>query len=618
MCVSMPIVRRQGGIPSKMKENRNGVQPVSAASPRPRLRVISAATAVLAASLALAACTSGGASSGSSNPNEPSAVTMFGATNPGVRNMNTDWTTQFVENKFHLKITWDLSADPTTSQPLLFSSGDYPDVIFDGVFTNVQLEQYGEQEHILVPLNSLLKKYAPNAWNAINTLPGYKSEVTAPDGNIYGLPLYNYCFHCEWPYNFYINVGLLNQYGLSMPTTTAQLAHVLAVFKQHGVTAPLTGAVNGMLAGSSESGYNMDVITFLMNSFVPYDGTGDYFGMNGNTVAFVPDEPGWRAGLEYLHQLYAAGDFSESVFTQQDTQVENLIANNQVGVVPNGAIQTAIPNYGLPGSHYQDWAPLAPLAGPSGARYAAFGGAPGGGAIFAITSKTPLLAQERVMQLVNYLYTPTGTQTVQFGPEGKYWTNAAKGQDGLIPQQALFDTDWGSFDLPNLVQNEGWSQWGPQDQSFDWRELDHLSPPYSTNGGEALDQLVEAADYAGLQAKWHFPYGGSWVPAADAENYATETTNIDNYVGQWAEGFIVGSKSLASDWSSYVSGLNSLGLAQYLSMTQQSITGPLNADIPFYEASPGDVKYLLTEGPVPPLVQKYMIEDGVPASDFAK
>jgi putative aldouronate transport system substrate-binding protein len=604
---------------------------VNATSRRLRLRVGAAATAAVAASLGLAACTGGGGGSSpnSGNPNQPSAITMFGATEPIVKNFNTNWTTLFVEKKFHLKITWDLSSDIGTKQPLLFSSGNYPDVIWDGAFSNEQLEQYGEQEHILVPLNSLLQKYAPNVWKAINTNPGYKQLVTAPNGKIYGLPLYNYCFHCFWDYNFYINVGLLNQYGLSMPRTTAQFAHVLAVFRQHGVAAPLTGASTGMISGTSGSGYDMDVITFLMNSFIPFDGTAPagltgaaqepYFDMNGSKVVFVPTQPGWRAGLAYLHQLYAAGDFSKTVFTQQDTAAENLISKNQVGVVPNGAIQTIVPNWGLPGSHYQDWAPLAPLTGPSGARYAAFGGVPaGGGAVFAITSKTSQLARERIAEMLNYIYTPTGTETVQFGPEGTYWTYAKKGQDGLIPKQALFYTNWGAFNRPNLVQNEGWGQWGPQDQSYDWRELDHQDPPYSTNGGEALDQLVEAADYAGLQAKWQFPYGGSWVPEADAETYATQQTNIDNYVAQWTEEFITGSKSLTSDWSGYVSGLNSLGLAQYLSVTQKSIKGPVNTDVSLYKSYPGDVKYLLTEGPIPPLVKKYMIEDGVPTSDFTK
>lgn len=207
---------------------------------------------------------------------------------------------------------------------------------------------------------------------------------------------------------------------------------------------------------------------------------------------------------------------------------------------------------------------------------------------------------------------------MQFGPEGTYWTKATTGQDGLVPKQAMFDTNWGAFNRPNLVQNEGWAQWGPQDQGYDWRELDHLSPPYSTNGGEALDQLVETADYAGLQARWQFPYGGSWVPETDAESYATEQTNIDNYVAQWAEEFITGGKSLTSDWSSYMSGLNGLGLTSYLSVTQHSIKGPVDTDIPLYQTSPGDAKYLLTEGTVPPLVEKYMIEDGVPSSDFTK
>lgn len=586
---------------------------------RGSFRAVAALAVAVTASLSLVACTGGGGSS--DDPNKPSSITMFGSNPTIVKDLNTNTTTRLVAKRFKLKIKWDLTTDVSTKQPLLFSSGSYPDVIWSGGFTNQQLQQYGEQQHILVPLNDLLKKYAPNAWKAINTLPGYKEQIETPGGKVYGLPLYNYCFHCEWPFNYYINVGLLNKYGLSMPKTTEQFAHVLDVFRQHGIAAPLTGANNGMLSSSQASGYNIDVITFLMNAFVPYNGPGNYFNMggsNGKQLTFAPTQQQWRAGLQYLHKLYQAGDFAKSVFTQQDTQVENLISKNQVGVVPNGAIQTIIPNYGMAGSHYEDWAPLAPLTGPSGARYAAFGGIPGGGAIFAITNKTSKLAQQRIMRLINYLYTPAGTQTIQFGPEGKFWTKAKPGEQGLIPKQALFDTNWGAFNRPNLVQNEGWSQWGPQYQSFEWRELDHLSPPYTANGGEALDQLVEAADYAGLQPKWQFPGGGVWVPSADTQTYATLQTNINNYVGQWAESFIIGSKSPTSDWSSYLSGLKSLKLDQYLSLTKKSIKGPVNTDNATYKPYPGDVKYLLTEGPVPPLVKKYMIQDGVPAAAFTK
>jgi hypothetical protein len=43
---------------------------------------------------------------------------------------------------------------------------------------------------------------------------------------------------------------------------------------------------------------------------------------------------------------------------------------------------------------------------------------------------------------------------------------------------------------------------------------------------------------------------------------------------------------------------------------------PLNTDVPLYQSSPSDIKFLLCKGPVPSLTKKYLIESGVPASDF--
>lgn len=518
----------------------------------------------------------------------PVQVTMFATPSTQIINMNTNWFTKYVEKKFSMNITWieAPSSDELTKESLLLESGKYPSVFWAGSFTPVQALQYGT-EGIFLPLNDLLKKYAPNAWHAINTVPGFKQGVTAPNGDIYGLPAYNWCWHCDWSAKMWINTKLLAKYHLSMPTTTAQFEHVLEVFKQHGID-PLTGATVG-----PGGGWHSNPTTFLMNSFVYDDENGsnsDYFFINAQgNLAFAPIQPGWKQGLAYLHTLNAKGLMDTSSLTQNNTQLQAQVNSGNVGVFPYGCKQCVINNYGTPQSHFLDWAPMAPLKGPSGVQYAAFYGLPPSGATFAITNKSTPAQQIAIMKLINFLFTPVGTQMMDFGPKGKYWTYAKKGQKGLMGTQAIFNTDFNEFYNGTSQQNWGWNQLGPMYQSYQWRNGYVAYSPNTGNGSESMLQLATEQDYTSHQPKLVYP-GFAWIPPAQVQQYAMYQTNITNYVNQWMDQFIAGTKSLSKDWNSYVQGLNGLGLQQYMQTTAKYMGKPFNTSS--FKQSQADIKYL--------------------------
>lgn len=539
----------------------------------------------------------------------PVTVSMFGG-QPAALNVKTNWFTRYAERTFGLKFNFDIvpQADVPTKQPLLLASGDYPDVIWSGTITQADALKYGT-EGVFVPLNGLIKKYAPNVWKAVQDVPGYRQDAMAPNGKIYALPAYNYCFQCALSYKFWIDIADLNRYHLSMPRTTSQFERVLAIFKAHGIV-PLTGS------SATSGGYNEDVITFLMNAFIPFNGmTGNFLDVRSGHVVFVPEQPAWRQGLAYLHALYQQGLFSKVALTQQATQVEQLISKQEVGVVPNGAIGTAITDYGASDSHYQDWLGVPALRGPKGVDSAAFEGGVSG-LVFAITNKATKIQEIRVMKLLNFMYTAKGAQMEDFGPAGKYWTVAKKGQKGLVAQQALFNTNHNAFYSGNAEQNAGWNQWGPINQSEPWRNLNYTPGPFTPLGSTALYQLATAVDMAGHQAKEQYP-AAVWVPLSGLESFTTEQTNIGSYVTQWTDEFITGQKSLTSQWSAYRQGLHNLDLTSYLKTSQKVMVKPENGLAKPFLTPPGDIKYLLCAGPVPALTKTYLTESGVPATDFS-
>jgi len=85
------------------------------------------------------------------------------------------------------------------------------------------------------------------------------------------------------------------------------------------------------------------------------------------------------------------------------------------------------------------------------------------------------------------------------------------------------------------------------------------------------------------------------VAASDAQQYALLQTNITNFVNQWTDYFITGSKSLGSDWNSFVHGVQALGLAQYLQMSQSAMgKTPMDTQSTLLEPNPAQIKFLLS------------------------
>lgn len=560
----------------------------------PALACALAAVVVLAACGSAPAAHPGGAANTGSVP-----VSMFGALPTNVKNMSTDWATRYAERTFGLNINWDLVPAGTTlgqKETLELASGNYPDVIWDGTFSQTDVMKFGH-DGVLIPLNSLLKEYAPHIWNAIQTTPGLKQAVTAPDGKIYALPHYNYDAQVAWPFTIWISLQDLSRYGLSLPRTTAQFARVLSVFRAHGLV-PVT----------SDGGWGGDMVTPLMNGFIPYNGGGAYLDVVKGKVMFAPTQPQWKQGLEYIYSLFRAGDFTKADLTQNVTEFDKLLSQNQVGTFMSGGSQVALPNYGEPGSQSQTWYPMLPLKGPKGVQSAAFAN-PVAGFMFGITNHASRQAAIRVLKLLDFQYTPQGVETMQFGQKGVNWTDASKGTKGGNGQQAIFNTNWNSVFAPGVVQNEGWGQWGPMFLSERWRNDQAQGDAFAAASSETMSTLSPELSGAGHQAAEQYP--SVWVPPSKSETYAADATNIESYVAQWTDEFITGEKSITGDWSSYVAGLDSLGLASYVQTSQQLMRSPVRTDVPEYERNVSAAEDLLKLGPVPALWKRYLPQSGI-------
>lgn len=563
-------------------------------------RMIVGVTSMLcAATLFLSACQGGdtketAATASSSdkpqgnNSSAPVTISLFAHAPTDVINLSTNEFTKFAEQKFNMKINWNEApaSDYQAKQSLLLQSGNYPEAFWNGSFTTSDILKYSKQGIIKPISKDMLQKYAPNVWKVLQDDQKLNSIAQAPDGNYYGLPAYNYCQHCDFSSKLWINTNLLKKFNLQMPTTTAEFEHVLEVFKQNGLI-PMTGAVK-------TSGWHSDPTTFLMNSFaynVDNNNANDYLALKDGKVTYSAITPEWKMGLQYLNGLFKKGLIDPQAFSQKIDNVKQAVAQDKVGVFAQGN-SGGVLDGGTQNKDFGAWRTLSPLKGPNGTHFAAFYGNGYGSLQFVITNKAKDEQIIKLLEFINYIYTPEGTETLDFGTEGKYWTKAKPGDKGLCGGQALFNTDSDKFYAGNSRQNEGWDQMGPIYQSQDFRCGFVLAEPaYSPKGLEATLLYETEKNYIGNQPKEVYP-NASWIDPNSTQQYALASTNLNKYVQQWTVQFIVGDKSIDQNWDEYVKGIENLGLKDYLDTTQKAMKKPFDS-YALYEKPDADiVKFL--------------------------
>lgn len=542
---------------------------------RRRLMAALAAAASGAALLALSGCTPSSASSADDKIGGTAHLSVFAQQGTG-QDLATNAFTKELEKKFNIKFSWQTTTQDSSVAPekrqILMASGDYPDAFllipWVDQFNQVDVEKLAQQG-VAVPLNDLIKQYAPDIQKVLDSNADYKAMATSPDGKIYGLPQLAETLHIQYPSKLWMNTDWLKKLNLQMPKTTEEMTKVLEAFKSGD---PNGDGKNDVIPLSGDS--HDTLIPFFMNAFIydpqnPDKGTQSTTVLNKGKVDIQANKDGWRQGLEYIKSLWDAGLIDKGAFTQNPAALAQ--EGNNSGPVLLGSASALHPyifvSPGAKDGRDKQYDAVPPLTGPDGADYAtyAFGSTPG--ATFLVTNKASKNDQVAAVKMVNYLFTQQGQLDGNFGPEGKGWAKPDASDKALDPnEKALFKNLQLSQDAANAVQ---WGALSTYNQNAEFRGAQaEPTDIYDTSGYER--RLFDATQlYKGHEDESQiYPSWRVWPDPAKATQVATEQTNIDNYVTQNALAFITGSKNLDTDWDSYVKGFDGLGLKDYLSTLQ--------------------------------------------------
>ncbi|WP_420110658.1 ABC transporter substrate-binding protein [Pseudactinotalea sp.] len=554
---------------------------------RSHTRIATAMVAVGGLALTIAACAPGGGGGGGGDDDgafqggeDDGVITIF--SQQGVdSDLDTNELTLLLEEEFDVDLqfettTWD-AASAAEARQITLASGDYPDAFllipWVNQFTQAELLKLGEQG-VIRPLNDLIADNAPNLQAAWETTPEWEALSTAPDGNVWGLPQWNDCFHCTYPSKLWMNTAWLEAVGLEQPTTPEELREVLTAFKNEDPNG------NGQADEIPMSGFNSAVMPYLMNPFVymPTGSTGGVvpgsLALHDGTVTLQPTLDGWREGLQYVHSLHDEGLLDGSTFTNNQDAI--LAMGDQAGDPILGSTVVGHPGVfvtiGQDDERDKDYDPVPPLTGPNGSPASELLSSVGG-ATFVITNKAGDEEAAKLTQIIDWMIDFDNHYRAEFGEEGTAWDYP--GPDDVALDETM-EPLVVRYRLSGAEATENANvAWGPLAQYYGSAEFrgGQVVPEdiYDLAGYER--RLQEATvPYAENSPAEVFPYWNLWIPEDQSSDLATAQTNIENLVLQANAEFVTGVRDIDDDaaWQEFQDQLVANGAEQYVQIYQDA------------------------------------------------
>lgn len=416
-----------------------------------------------------------------------------------------------------------LSSDMTEKQNLLLNSGDYPDFF---IKSNIDSEKYGMQG-VLIPLEDLIREYAPNLTAALDAREGW-DYITAADGHIYALPELG----AIKPVNptLWINKKWMDNLGLKEPTSYEELYEVLKAFKEQDA--------NGNGDPDDEIPMHCDVVVppFMLLGYedYTYDPNTNLAVIDGE-LTYVPTHESYKELLAYINKLFIEGLLDKNTFTQGHEQAS---AVGQSGDVLGCFFEAA--SYLVVGrdndddyialTPFHDTLPLSNAVSPN---------------TLAITDKCE--NPEVLIAWADYFYSEEGAMLAWMGVEGEtyQWNNdgtwewiLGKGYGDDISTIRSGQTMQGAFNHPSL-RPAAWLDMSP--------EIDPDEVYLQKERGKAAE------------------HGAYALPAMsyteeEKEELAYVSADISSYVGTYRAQVAVGEINLEETWDDYVKTLKQMGL----------------------------------------------------------
>lgn len=456
-----------------------------------------------------------------------------------------------LEESTNIALRWEQIPSETFQERKahLFATGKLPNAFFAGL-SSLDVVQYGSQG-LLVPLEELVERYAPNIHGVLTRYPEVRAAITAPDGHIYALPFLESNDYMQYRSSLMINREWLDRLELPMPATTDEFYRTLLAFRDrdpNGNGLPDEIPLAAMFTQVSNS------YRALFNAFGLLNPDGNKLAVVDGRVRYEPAQPGYREAIRYMHTLYSEGLMDEETFTQDLKRYSAKGSADQVvygafaaflGDIELGSMQRLIDTYAV----------VPPLSGPDGDRSWRRQDNRIVPNLFSITSanRNP----EATLRLIDAMNEEDTAFSLWKGPFG---THLSRTENGAIRQNALPENEHNLSSwigksaplnyVPLFFTPERLARFIPDEASRLREEAYRLYKPYLVPEEAVYPQTIS-------------------YTVEQANRLRMLDTDITHYVNRMEARWIV-EGGVEHEWEDYLDRLGQMGLDEKLAIHQEA------------------------------------------------
>lgn len=471
-----------------------------------------------------------------------------------------------LEDETNVHVNWKaIQSDqwPDKIQLAMSNPAKMSDFVFSAGFSDNDLLRYADQG-VIIPLEEYIDAYMPNLKAVFEKYPEYEAMSTDPDGHIWALPWIEQLGSGKTAIQTvggmsYINKKWLDFLGLEVPKTTEEFEQVLIAFRDNADRLQkefdIQGSIIPMASIINDGDQDPSI---LINGF------GEGYGDNDKArhIAVTDDkkvistavQPGYKKGIEWLHELYEQDLIDPEAFTQEWSTYVSKGKSGRYGVCFSWDVANI--------DNLEDWVVLPPLKAditavtPQNGSYTS--GYDRGRTVITAKAQNPAL----VAAWLDQMYAPLQSPQNNWGTYGED-DNFDIFEMGVNEEgePMLQHADLGDESPVEVREKE--SVGGPL------AILDEYYGKYVTTPADAQYRLDWIEEYFTPYMKAEYVYPNVFMSQEDSERLAILQTDLEKYTNmkrsEWIrDGFD------EKDWEEYLNKLNAYGLEEYLAILQKN------------------------------------------------
>lgn len=503
------------------------------------------------------------------------------------------WFFKYLAQKMNVDFELEQTLETDQRISLMFASDSVPDLVWGIRLSNNDVMVYGMQEGMLLNWKDLITpELMPNTYQAMQDYPDAFTASTAPDGNIYTLPMITGSSYYANTGSFsaairmYINKDWMDACGITeIPTTLDEYLEVLRTFKEKDPMG--LGENNIPLIGNQEKDK-----TFVWNA-LGFHGTatqayGTSFDLKDNQLVLPCYTEEAKEFITFYNTLYNEGLISPDYFTLAQTAARGLMASGVCGVLGDSTLAAI-------GDAWSSWIALSPLTSDvNDVAVAAFNPGYSVGQLYAsaYTEHPEVLAR-----IVDYMYSDEGALYYNYGPmkgteetlgvvDGWYYDENNRITTDKVVNGEFTDISEYAYQYiksyssaPGRFDHYSQTAAAMAGIEFPGKEMTIVD---KLTGAEIPSLIMDVYTDDNNDGHWRITQSEAmidhltavrlpdvYLTAEQNQRVADLSTVINDYVTAESAKFIVGTRPL-SELDAYFEELKSLGIEEYIAIYQEA------------------------------------------------